>query len=101
MYSREKKRHKNGEEKKYLRTTRVEVLMRQYLCDCEQCLALNFDICNDDNLLEKNDQPLHPIDNEDDVLLDDECVMDEDYGDFDKVSQFYDFIELPLRDLLP
>ena len=32
------------------------VLMREYLCDCEQCLALNFDRCNDGNLLEKNAQ---------------------------------------------
>ena len=32
---------------------------------------------------------LNPIDNEDDVLLDDECVMDEDYDDVDKVFQLY------------
>ena len=51
--------------------------MRDYLCDCEQCLAFNFAKCNDGNLLEKNDQPLNLIENED-VLLDNESVMDED-----------------------
>ena len=69
------------------------VLMREYLCDCEQCLSLTFEKCIHAGLDQKH-KPLSQVDsNGDDELIDDECELDEDYDDVDKVSLVYEFIE--------
>ena len=69
------------------------VLMREYLCDCEQCLSFNFDSCNRSTELDKKAK--HLVEDEHDDSVDDECILDEDFDNEDKISQIYEFIEVP------
>ena len=66
--------------------------MREYLCDCEQCLSFNFDSCNRSTELDKKAK--HLVEDEHDDSVDDECILDEDFDNEDKISQIDEFIEV-------
>ena len=65
--------------------------MREYLCDCEQCLSFNFDSCNRSTELDKKAK--HLVEDEHDDSVDDECILDEDFENEDKISQIDEFIK--------
>ena len=63
------------------------ILRREYLCDCNECLALDFEKCtkNEDATGNLNDEKFHDYA--------EKCELDE--GDGASQSMLYEFIDIP------
>ena len=64
----------------------TEVLVREYLCDCEQCLDVNFEECFKEEHQHQSD--LNDLDDDDN-----DCHLDEDVPG--SQSLLYEFVETP------
>ena len=63
----------------------TEVMMKEFLCDCEKCLQLCFDeCCREEN--QNNDSQLE-------FETEDDCHLDEDNGD--SGLQIFEFVTIP------
>ena len=70
-----------------------DVLMREYLCACENCIELKFEDCYvygkgvDKNIID--DEINHKISEEAN-----DCALDEDYENIDRMSELFEFVSL-------
>ena len=78
-----------------------EVLMREYVCTCQNCLDLKFDQCltyeNDGNIKSeeiRGQGQNAPADTENEETEYEDCELDEDDKHIDKVLWQFEFIEL-------
>ena len=60
-----------------------DVLLKEYLCDCNHCLNFKFECCEDSN-----------NEGSSEVITDDDLFADED-EELNKEEQIFDFVEIP------
>ena len=64
-----------------------KILCREYRCDCEQCLQLDFEKCTK---LSENNESVPPVES---VSHEDECNLDVD--DIDENCKVFEFVTVP------